>query len=107
MDNIAEILAQFSPKKLEIALKTFVTVWQQQAKDTSIQAPHLGLHLCNGQFLVGELVQVDFPTEMIGLRTGNAEESLNIHIISFRNIEAYSLHHLEHCQVFVQLLAQG
>lgn len=107
MENIAEILAQFSPKKLEIVLKTFVAVWQKQTRDTSIQTPHLGLHLSNGRFLMGELVQIDFPTELIGLRTGNQEESLDIHIIPFRNVEAYSLHHLQHCQVFVEVLAQG
>ncbi len=107
MENIAETLAQFSPKKLEIVLQTFVAVWQQQAKDTSIQTPHLGLHLRNGQFLVGELVQIDFPAELIGLRTGNPEESLDIHIIPFRSVEAYSLHHLEHCQAFLKTLAQS
>lgn len=107
MENIAEILAQFSPKKLEVVLKTFVAIWQQQIKDTSIQTPHLGLHLSNGQFLVGELVQIDFPAELIGLRMGNHEESLDIHIIPFRKVEAYSLHQLQHCQIFVKALAQG
>ncbi len=107
MENIHQILAQFNPKKLETVLETFVYIWQAQTQDTSLKTPGLGIYLQNGAFLAGEVVQVNFPAELIGLRVGKEAEGLHIHIIPFREVQSFSLHHLEHCEAFVANLAAG
>jgi hypothetical protein len=101
MENIHQILAQFTPKKLEIVLETYVSMWQKQAEDTSLRMPSLGVYLRNGAFLAGEVVQVNFPSDLLGLRVGKEPEELHIHIIPLREIQSFSLHHLEHCAEFV------
>ncbi|GAB4396082.1 MAG: hypothetical protein OHK0053_09040 [Microscillaceae bacterium] len=105
MNNIREILQKIAPKKLETVLNVFVLLWQKQARHPEWETPGLGIYLKQGQYLAGEVIQVDFQLELLGLRVGQEADSLHLTVVPFKEIAAFTLLHLEKCPEFVTELS--
>ncbi|NJL12073.1 MAG: hypothetical protein HC913_03055 [Microscillaceae bacterium] len=86
-------------------LNAYALLWQKQAQHPDWEVPGLGLYLKQGQYLAGEVIQLDFQLELLGLRVGQEAESLHLTIVPFKEIAAFTLLHLEKCPEFVAELS--
>jgi hypothetical protein len=99
MPNITELLKKLAPQSLTTVLETYINTWQEGGN-----TPFITLFLTQGSQITGEIIHISFEMEQLTLRTTEAENQLDVLFVHFEHIQAFKLHQLEKCEVFVGLL---
>jgi hypothetical protein len=103
---MSEILSKLAPHKLEKVLKTYVKTWAYNAHTEYSPTPLVSFYLLGGNIIAGEIIHIDLEERMLSLRLFNEEKRLDVMFLDFGQIQAYTLHDLEKCPIFVNELTK-
>lgn len=98
------ILQKISSKTILQVLTAYIQTWQVQ--DDNNQTPNITLYLKQGSEVFGEVVDINFEDKKLCLSVLNVKKQLDVSFVSWESIEAFTLHSLDLCPIFVEELAK-
>ncbi|NJO02262.1 MAG: hypothetical protein HC880_11755 [Bacteroidia bacterium] len=100
-----QILSRLVAKPIEKVLEAYVYTWGQSSADTLYTTPSLSVYLSQGNILKGDVVHVDFEQNMLSIQLPAEAGQMDVCLVSFAYIQAFTLHSIDRCAFFMDVLS--
>ncbi len=97
-------LQKLIPKSLEQVLEAYVRTWSLAGTEEIVDTPLMTIFLGQGSILKGEVIHVVFEDGMLSMRLSVQTPHVDTVFVEFRQIQAFTLHEVDTCPVFLEEL---